>query len=99
MFGSLTVPTLALIDSNGGMDKNIIYAVLHEAIYCQGQETPLFIFTCSFNNKCNSKPSLWSADRHRFRNPKFQVDQTRPQPEIYFTGEMVSEPPFESMAY
>ncbi|KAJ5168740.1 Proline iminopeptidase [Penicillium canariense] len=37
IFGSLTVPTLAIIDSNGGMDKNIIYAVLHEAIYCQGK--------------------------------------------------------------
>jgi proline iminopeptidase len=36
IFESLTVPTLALIDGNGGMDKNIIYAVLHEAIYCQG---------------------------------------------------------------
>lgn len=36
MFESLTVPTLAIIDGNGGMDKNIIYAVLHEAIYCQG---------------------------------------------------------------
>ncbi|KAJ5460630.1 Proline iminopeptidase [Penicillium daleae] len=37
IFGSLTVPTLAVIDSNGGMDKNIIYAILHEAIYCQGK--------------------------------------------------------------
>ncbi|KAJ5221292.1 Proline iminopeptidase [Penicillium citrinum] len=37
IFGSLTVPTLATIDGNGGMDKNIIYAVLHEAIYCQGK--------------------------------------------------------------
>ncbi|KAF3388994.1 Proline iminopeptidase [Penicillium rolfsii] len=37
IFGSLTGPTLALIDSNGGMDKNIIYAILHEAIYCQGK--------------------------------------------------------------
>lgn len=36
MFGEFTVPTLALIDGNGGMDKNIIYAILHEAIYCQG---------------------------------------------------------------
>ena len=36
IFGSLTTPTLAIIDGNGGMDKNIIYAVLHEAIYCQG---------------------------------------------------------------
>ncbi|KAJ5093848.1 Proline iminopeptidase [Penicillium angulare] len=39
IFGILTVPTLATIDSNGGMDKNIIYAILHEAIYCQGQSS------------------------------------------------------------
>ncbi|KAJ5773266.1 hypothetical protein N7457_008162 [Penicillium paradoxum] len=37
MFGFLTLPTLHVIDSNGGMDKNIIYAVLHESIYCQGK--------------------------------------------------------------
>jgi proline iminopeptidase len=36
IFGSLTGPTLAIVDSNGGMDKNIIYAILHEVIYCQG---------------------------------------------------------------
>lgn len=36
VFGFLTRPTLAKIDANGGMDNNIIYAVLHEAIYCQG---------------------------------------------------------------
>lgn len=36
IFGSLTRPTLAKIDGNGGMDNNIIHAVLHEAIYCQG---------------------------------------------------------------
>ncbi|OOQ85226.1 proline iminopeptidase [Penicillium brasilianum] len=37
IFGSLTGPTLAIVDSNGGMDKNIIYAILHEVIYCQGK--------------------------------------------------------------
>lgn len=36
LFGFLTVPTLNAIDSYGGFDSNIIYAVLHEAIYCQG---------------------------------------------------------------
>lgn len=36
IFGFLTRPTLAKIDANGGMDNNIIYALLHEAIYCQG---------------------------------------------------------------
>ncbi|KAI2998348.1 hypothetical protein CBS147346_8206 [Aspergillus niger] len=37
VFGFLTHPTLTSIDSFGGMDNNIIYAILHEAIYCQGK--------------------------------------------------------------
>jgi hypothetical protein len=36
VFGFLTRPTLSIIDSYGGFDNHIIYAVLHEAIYCQG---------------------------------------------------------------
>ncbi|OJJ50164.1 hypothetical protein ASPZODRAFT_1117486 [Penicilliopsis zonata CBS 506.65] len=36
-FGFFTHPTLNLIDNYGGYDNNIIYAVLHEAIYCQGK--------------------------------------------------------------
>ncbi|CAG7971438.1 unnamed protein product [Penicillium salamii] len=39
IFGFLTLPTLATIDGNGGMDKNIIYAILHESIYCQGKSS------------------------------------------------------------
>ncbi|KAJ5495851.1 Proline iminopeptidase [Penicillium diatomitis] len=39
IFGEFTDPTLALIDGHGGMDKNIIYAVLHEAIYCQNESS------------------------------------------------------------
>ena len=38
IFGSLTYPTLCTIDGYGGYDKTILYAVLHEAIYCQGYE-------------------------------------------------------------
>ncbi|KAJ5927777.1 Proline iminopeptidase [Penicillium verhagenii] len=39
IFDSLTQPTLAIIDGSGGMDKNVIYAILHEAIYCQGKSS------------------------------------------------------------
>ncbi|KAJ5557463.1 Proline iminopeptidase [Penicillium frequentans] len=39
IFDSFTQPTLATIDGNGGMDNNIIYAILHEAIYCQGKSS------------------------------------------------------------
>ncbi|KAL4817288.1 Alpha/Beta hydrolase protein [Aspergillus spinulosporus] len=37
VFGFLTHPTLVAIDSFGGFDSNIIYAILHESIYCQGE--------------------------------------------------------------
>lgn len=36
MFGFLTHPTLSMIDGYGGFDNNVIYAILHEQIYCQG---------------------------------------------------------------
>ncbi|CAL5868347.1 uncharacterized protein PFLUO_LOCUS2572 [Penicillium psychrofluorescens] len=76
MFGFLTYPTLCAIDGCGGYDKTILYAVLHEAIYCQGQ------------------PSLWSADRQRAGNARFQLD-SEPS-EIFFTGEMIYKDMFES---
>ncbi|KAK2750581.1 hypothetical protein FQN57_002652 [Myotisia sp. PD_48] len=34
--GFLTRPTLTLIDLNTSADTSILYAILHEAIYCQG---------------------------------------------------------------
>ncbi|KAK2744468.1 hypothetical protein FQN55_006795 [Onygenales sp. PD_40] len=35
LFGFLNTPTLSTIDSATTFDSNILYAVLHEAIYCQ----------------------------------------------------------------
>lgn len=40
LFGFLTYPTLSTIDGFGGMDHNVIYALLHELIYCQGYVFP-----------------------------------------------------------
>ncbi|KAL3460452.1 Alpha/Beta hydrolase protein [Aspergillus heterothallicus] len=37
LFGFFTHPTLVALDSYGGYDNNIIYAILHESIYCQGE--------------------------------------------------------------
>ena len=37
MFGGLTRPTLSIIESQGVFDDHPIYAILHEAIYCQGR--------------------------------------------------------------
>lgn len=36
IFGFLTRPTLSMIESYTGADNGIIYAILHESIYCQG---------------------------------------------------------------
>lgn len=36
LFGFLTRPTLSLVESYGGYDNAVIYAILHESIYCQG---------------------------------------------------------------
>ncbi|KAL1956533.1 hypothetical protein VTO42DRAFT_7096 [Malbranchea cinnamomea] len=38
-FGFLTRPTLSLIENGVSFDNNILYAVLHEPIYCQGQSS------------------------------------------------------------
>ena len=35
-FGFLTRPTLSLLESYGEYDNAVLYAVLHEPIYCQG---------------------------------------------------------------
>lgn len=35
-FNFLTQPTLDTIDALGGYHNNVLYAILHEAIYCQG---------------------------------------------------------------
>jgi pimeloyl-ACP methyl ester carboxylesterase len=36
MFGYLSRPTISAFDSMGAFDDTIIYAILHEPIYCQG---------------------------------------------------------------
>jgi proline iminopeptidase len=91
MFGFITLPTLSAVDGDGGMDKNIIYAVLHESIYCQGYakafQRALIEISIPISNHEYRKPSLWSADKLRSSNPQFQINDSLPA--IYFTGEMV----------
>ncbi|KAH8727083.1 Alpha/Beta hydrolase protein [Phaeosphaeriaceae sp. PMI808] len=36
-FGHLTRPTVALIETSQSWDTNVIYALLHEPLYCQGE--------------------------------------------------------------
>lgn len=77
--GFLTRPTLAVIEGRDlRFDNHPIYAVLHEAIYCQGP----------------GEKSNWAADRVVQANREFGVGARHSDPEsegeeVYFTGEMV----------
>jgi proline iminopeptidase len=90
LFGFLTRPTLSLVESYGEYDNAILYAILHEPIYCQGYVLThnlkgLMLTQCSIYREA----SRWSAERLRAQNPRFRVEGNT-EPEIYFTGEMVS---------
>lgn len=77
-FHFLTLPTLATLEAALTFDSNILYAIMHESIYCEGeasnwsaervcQKHPLFAWQ-------SSESTAWS-----FSLPK----------RLYFTGEMI----------
>lgn len=78
-FNFFTRASLAPLESFTPFDTNIIYAILHEAIYCDGPQ----------------KPSNWAANRvgkarsgpFSWLNPNFTVAQSTGP--LYFSGEMV----------
>lgn len=47
-FGFLTRPTLSTIQSSTSFDDTIIYAILHEPIYCQGYVPPVLMHKNAF---------------------------------------------------
>lgn len=87
VFGFLTRSTLSTIEAYGGFDNNVIYAVLHEAIYCQGYGL-CPVYQEAITELCDRQASQWSADRFRSIVPQFQLDEYQSQ--VFFTGEMVT---------
>ena len=37
-FSTFSRPTLSIVEKAVGLDDNIIYAILHESIYCEGKD-------------------------------------------------------------
>lgn len=72
-FGYLTRSTTNAIDQNG-FDTNIIYAILHEGIYCQGKQAS------------NWSAEQVLGELPEFDHEVALKDESRP---VYFTGEMV----------
>ncbi|CAK1359096.1 Proline iminopeptidase [Cercospora beticola] len=84
LFGHLTRGTLAAIDSSSPFDNHLIYAILHEPIYCSGP---------------NKGAPNWSAHRLQSEYPEFSIDDRKDDSQpIYFTGEMVYPWMFEDYA-
>ncbi|KDQ18571.1 hypothetical protein BOTBODRAFT_28963 [Botryobasidium botryosum FD-172 SS1] len=74
LFGKLTYKLLYEIDANQPFDRNPLYAVLHESIYCQGEAS-----RWSAERVVNQDP--------QFSWP--HVKGLKDDNPIYFTGEMV----------
>jgi len=91
-FGSLSRNTLALYEMDTSFDTNIIYAILHEAIYCDGPGPDMASNWAAFQAGAktqhfgwvqNGPASLASAD-------------ASPAEPLYFSGEMIFPFHFET---
>ena len=98
--GKIGYKTLQLIQQAQSLDGNPLYAILHEAIYCQGytglsnQPFRLYLkrgfFLCFFFSR---RASRWSAERMISQHAPFSwslVKGLRDDEPLFFTGEMVS---------
>ncbi|KAK5114290.1 hypothetical protein LTR62_002541 [Meristemomyces frigidus] len=80
-FGHLTRPTLSAIDSTAIFDDHLLYAIMHEPIYCEAHAP-----------KWSAHRVLQEEYADTFSLEKAQGDDTQP---IFFTGEMVFPHMFE----
>lgn len=80
-----TRPTLSIIENAVGFDDNIIYAILHEAIYCEG--TASRWAADSVGRKLKNYQWISSAPR----SPKSVLEHP-----LYFSGEMIFPFTFET---
>ena len=82
-FGHITRPTVMAIEGNEGFDSNVIYALLHQPLYCSGPGIA----------------SNWSAERILSENPSFLLEKSLPSTNpVLFTGEMIYPFMFDSFA-
>ncbi|EER39286.1 prolyl peptidase [Histoplasma capsulatum var. duboisii H88] len=66
-FNLLTTPTLSILNNATTFDNNILYAVLHEAIYCQGEASNwcaerLIARFSQFQNKFDGSPVFFTGE-------------------------------------
>lgn len=76
-FGFITRPTLAAVEDAFGLDDNIIYAILHESIYCEG----------TASNWAAARAGLTFPEFRWLAEPT-SIGEIRKHP-LYFSGEMI----------
>ena len=82
----LSYRTLNMIQENQSWDSNIIYAILHEAIYCQANQSSRW----SAERVLSEEP---------FANEfQWRLDELKPEQPIYFTGETIYPFMFDDFA-
>ncbi|KAK9380980.1 Alpha/Beta hydrolase protein [Kockiozyma suomiensis] len=81
-FGEITYNTLSRIESAQGFDSNILYACVHEAIYCQKEAS----------NWSAERLRSQYAQYFNFEHIEALADESRA---IYFTGEMIYRSMFD----
>ncbi|KAK9448328.1 Alpha/Beta hydrolase protein [Limtongia smithiae] len=85
MFGEITYNTRSRIENAQGFDSNILYACIHEAIYCQGEAS----------NWSAERLRPTFAQYFNWGHVSALEDDSTP---IYFTGEMIYKSMFDDYA-
>lgn len=95
-FGKLTYKLLQNVQEAQSFDGNPLYAVLHEALYCQGYAlSQAVVLSCKYlltqHVMGDRQKSDWSAARviEKYPQCSWATMQDSEGP-VYFTGEMVS---------
>ncbi|KAI9489978.1 Alpha/Beta hydrolase protein [Zychaea mexicana] len=74
--GKISFKTLSNIQALYDWDTNVIYAILHEAIYCQGKQS-----NWAAERVLNEEPFATEFE--------WRLDHLKPDQAVYFTGEMI----------
>ncbi|KAK9366830.1 Alpha/Beta hydrolase protein [Lipomyces kononenkoae] len=85
VFGEITYSTRTRLASAQGFDSNILYACIHEAIYCQGEPS-------------NWSAERLRSQYGQFFDWQVISAQTDPNMPIFFTGEMIYRSMFDDYA-
>ncbi|KAK9320001.1 Alpha/Beta hydrolase protein [Lipomyces orientalis] len=85
IFGEITFNTRSRIESAQGFDTNILYACIHEAIYCQGEGS-------------NWSAERLKLQHSQFFSWDVVSSQSDPNVPIFFTGEMIFKSMFDDYA-